>query len=64
MRRTGNAYPDMEVVQYQKHQKPRWIAHDSMDRTSGYDPPDRLEGLFCKGRDDRTRVNDTCTKNC
>ncbi|MCX4807690.1 hypothetical protein OG594_39875 [Streptomyces sp. NBC_01214] len=27
--RTGNAHPDVEVVQYQEHQKPRWIAHTS-----------------------------------
>ncbi|MFD3467131.1 hypothetical protein ACFWWM_12300 [Streptomyces sp. NPDC058682] len=49
MSRTGNAYPDMEGVQYQEHQKPRWIAH-----TSGYDAPDGLDGLFYKARDDRT----------
>ncbi|MFD6974176.1 hypothetical protein [Streptomyces sp. NPDC059979] len=37
--RTGNAYPDMEVVMYQKYQKPRWIAHDSVAHTSGYGAP-------------------------
>ncbi|MFC6987216.1 transposase family protein [Streptomyces cirratus] len=62
--RTGNAYPDMEVVQYQRHQKPRWIAHDSMAHTSGYDAPDGLDGVLLKDRDHRTWVNGTCTKSC
>ncbi|MEU6901659.1 RHS repeat domain-containing protein [Streptomyces virginiae] len=62
--RTGNAYPDMEVVQYQRHHKPRWIAHDSMAHTTGYDAPDGLDGLFYKDRDHRTWVNGTCTKSC
>ncbi|MFI8387559.1 hypothetical protein [Streptomyces sp. NPDC085540] len=57
--RTGNAYPDMEVVQYQKHQKPRWIAHDSIADTSGYHALDGLDGLFYMDRDDRTGVNGT-----
>ncbi len=62
--RTGNAYPDMEVVQYQKSQKGRWIARDAMAHTSGYDAPDGLDGLFYKDRKDRTWVNGTCTKSC
>ncbi|MFG2989165.1 hypothetical protein ACGFZK_07690 [Streptomyces sp. NPDC048257] len=62
--RAGNAYPDMEVVQDRKHQKPRWIAHDSMAHTSGYDARDGLDGLFSEDRDDRTWVNGTCTKSC
>ncbi|WP_158754530.1 hypothetical protein [Streptomyces sp. NRRL F-2580] len=46
--RAGNAYPDMEVVQYQKHQKPRWIAHDSMAHTSGCDAPTVSTASFAR----------------
>lgn len=37
-------------VRYQKHQRPRWGGHDVMARTSGYDAPDGLGGLFHKDR--------------
>ncbi|WP_229886431.1 RHS repeat domain-containing protein [Streptomyces subrutilus] len=62
--RTGNAYPDMEVVQYQPGHGAKWIAKDSMAHTSGYDAPDGLDGLFYKDRDHRTWVNGTCTRDC
>ncbi len=64
MSRTGKAYPDMEVVQFQRSRKARWIARDSMVHTSGYDAPDGLDGLFCNDRKARARVNGTCTKSC
>lgn len=62
--RTGNAYPDMEVVQYQKGQKPRWGAFDAMAHTSGYDAAPLFGGMVYNDRDHRTWVNGTCKRDC
>ncbi|WP_331741661.1 RHS repeat-associated core domain-containing protein [Streptomyces sp. NBC_01006] len=62
--RSDNAYPDMEVVQYRKNHSVRWIAHDSMAHTSGYDAPDGLGGVVFKELDHRTWVNGACVKSC
>ncbi|MEU1076808.1 MULTISPECIES: RHS repeat-associated core domain-containing protein [unclassified Streptomyces] len=35
--RKGDHYPDMEVVQYRRAQKPLVVAHDRMDNVSGLD---------------------------
>ncbi|MGW6710771.1 RHS repeat domain-containing protein, partial [Streptomyces sp. NPDC054956] len=62
--RSGNAYPDMEAVQYRKGQGARWIGQDSMAHTSGYDAPDAFGGIFFPEIMQRTWVNGTCTKSC
>ncbi|MER6778686.1 MULTISPECIES: RHS repeat-associated core domain-containing protein [unclassified Streptomyces] len=62
--RSDNAYPDMEVVQYRRNSSARWIAHDSMAHTSGYDAPDGLGGIFFKELDHRTWINGACVKSC
>ncbi|AWZ18254.1 RHS repeat-associated core domain-containing protein [Streptomyces sp. ICC1] len=62
--RSGNAYPDMEAVQYRQGQDARWIGQDRMAHESGYDALDAFGGIFLKDIDQRTWVNGDCTKSC
>ncbi|WP_327687039.1 RHS repeat domain-containing protein [Streptomyces sp. NBC_00467] len=57
--RSGDPYPDMEVVQYRTNQAPRVIAKDSMASTLGLDSiPD------WPGKIDKTWTDGRCVKGC
>ncbi|MFG2816446.1 RHS repeat-associated core domain-containing protein [Streptomyces sp. NPDC048410] len=62
VRRVGDAYPSMEVIQYQKGREPRVIAQDSLAHTDG------LDSLPIKGGGyqsiDRTWTGGTCVSGC
>ncbi|MGA5217257.1 RHS repeat-associated core domain-containing protein [Streptomyces cinereoruber] len=57
--RKGDAYPDMEVVQYRQAQAPRFIARDQMNNVDGLDSinglRDPVDGSWTDGK---------CTRGC
>ncbi|MEU0271214.1 RHS repeat-associated core domain-containing protein [Streptomyces sp. NPDC006307] len=57
--RSGDAYPDMEVVQYRSNHSPRTIATDSMASESGYDS---MPGY--PGKIDKAWTDNVCVKGC
>ncbi|MGW2475196.1 RHS repeat-associated core domain-containing protein [Streptomyces sp. NPDC001665] len=58
--RNGDAYPDMEVVQYRKNQAPRVIATDLMASTNGLDS---MPSPWQTTRN-RTWTDGSCTAGC
>ncbi|WP_435059453.1 RHS repeat domain-containing protein [Streptomyces sp. bgisy060] len=57
--RKGDAYPDMEVVQYRANQGPRVIATDGMASPRGLD-----SAPFWGKKIDKTWTDGTCVKGC
>ncbi|MFI8944736.1 RHS repeat-associated core domain-containing protein [Streptomyces syringium] len=60
--RSGDAYPDMEVVQYRPTEAPKVIARDKLAHTNGLDSAP-LKMLDYQSID-RTWTNGKCTKGC
>ncbi|MEU7041707.1 RHS repeat-associated core domain-containing protein [Streptomyces varsoviensis] len=60
--RSGDAYPDMEAVQYRRNQEPKVLARDSMAHENGLDSsPIKLFGYTSINR---TWTDGTCTGGC
>ncbi|MGW0314465.1 RHS repeat domain-containing protein [Streptomyces flavidovirens] len=57
--REGDAYPDMEVVQYRSNQSPRVIAEDSMASDSGFD-----SAPWHGAKINKTWTDGRCVKGC
>ncbi|MBT2455564.1 RHS repeat domain-containing protein [Streptomyces sp. ISL-86] len=57
--REGDAYPDMEVVQYRTNQAPRTIATDRMASDTGLD-----SAPFWGGKINKTWTDGQCVKGC
>ncbi|MFF2923965.1 RHS repeat-associated core domain-containing protein [Streptomyces celluloflavus] len=60
--RSGNAYPDFEVVQYRGAASPKSIARDAMDNEDGFDA---LEGWPSRILiDNRNWIDGKCVRSC
>ncbi|MEU3874038.1 MULTISPECIES: RHS repeat-associated core domain-containing protein [Streptomyces] len=61
--RAGDAYPDMEVIQYPRNGEPRVIATNQLVHGSGLDSmPAKIPGVSSSV--DRTWVDGLCTRGC
>lgn len=60
--RSGDPYPDMEVVQYRPNQSPRIIATDRMATTKTWQGMDAAP--FWPGKIDKTWTDNVCVKGC
>ncbi|MFC5802154.1 hypothetical protein [Streptomyces formicae] len=61
--RSGDAYPDMEVVQYRSNQSPRTIATDSMADESGMDSMP-ISSIWGNPKINKTWTDGRCVRGC